>query len=260
MRGSGRITTQELMDQSPRAPSPGSLQTTITHNLHAVKQTIRDSALRAGRNPDDIRLIAVSKTVPPQAVEAAIAAGQTEFGENTVQDALTKIPIFQDRGLTWHFIGYLQTNKVKFIPARFAWLHSLDRLPLALKLSASADRHGVEINCLVQVNVTGDPNKHGIAQDSVYELIERILEAELKGIRLRGLMTLGPYRADDSALRACFARLRALRDECSARFKLNDFTELSMGMTDDFSIAISEGATMIRIGTAIFGPRPFRES
>lgn len=246
------------MSQLPPAHSRDALQDTIAHNLHAVRQTIRDTALRADRDPHDIRLIAVSKTVPPEAVEAAMRAGQVDFGENTVQDALGKIPFLQHRGVAWHFIGHLQTNKVKFIPGNFTWVHSLDRLPLAEKLSVFAERHRARLNVLIQVNVTGDPKKHGVPPDSTYELVEQILAANLGGILLRGLMTLGPYHADEKALHHCFARLRTLCEGCVDRFGLANFTELSMGMTDDFPIAIVEGATMIRIGTAIFGPRRYK--
>ncbi len=244
---------------SPAPPvQPGDVSpAAIAHNLHAVRQNIHDAARRAGRDPHDIRLIAVSKTVPRAAVEAAIDAGQLDFGENTIQDALSKIPCLRERAITWHFIGHLQSNKVKFVPANFTWVHSLDRLPLAEKLSAHAERHGVRLSTLIQVNVSGDPKKHGVASRATYELVEQILAANLKGITLCGLMTLGPYHADEKTLHDCFARLRMLRDDCIDRFGLTRFTELSMGMTDDYPVAIAEGATMVRIGTAIFGPRAY---
>lgn len=217
-----------------------------------------EAADRAGRNPGDVRLIAVSKTMPVAAVEAALRAGQLEFGENTVQDARGKIPQLEGRGITWHFIGHLQTNKAKFIPGHFSWVHSIDRLALAQKLSRYAERDGTQINALAQVNVTGDPNKHGVAPAMVFALVEQILAANLSGIALRGLMTLGPYAANDAVLHICFAKLRELREGCVERLGLADFTELSMGMTDDYAIAIAEGATLVRIGTAIFGPRPYQ--
>ncbi len=188
-------------------------------------------------------------------MEAAVRAGQMEFGENTIQDARTKIPQFEGRGLTWHFIGHLQTNKVKFVPGRFAWVHSIDRFDLAAKLSRHAQRAGEQINGLVQVNVTGESSKYGTTPKDVFALVEQILEAELSGVALRGLMTLGAYTTDEAELRHEFAQLRQLRDACAERFGLNEFTELSMGMTNDYPIAIAEGATFVRVGTAIFGER-----
>ncbi len=228
----------------------------IARNVGDVRAAIRAAALHAGRDPADIRLIAISKTMPGAAIEAAVRAGQADFGENTIQDALTKIPTFQDRGLTWHFVGYLQTNKAKFIPGRFAWVHSIDRMPLAQKLSRACEAVDVRLHTLVQVNITGDANKHGVAPESTFALVEQLLAADLTGISLGGLMTLGPHHGDEAALRDAFAHLRSLRDQCAERFGLPDFKELSMGMTDDFPIAVAEGATMVRIGTAIFGHRP----
>ena len=214
----------------------------ITQNLALVRQAMASAARAANRDPNGIRLIAVSKTMPVSAVEAAI-------------DARTKIPRFEDRGLTWHFIGHLQTNKVKYIPGQFAWVHSIDRLELAIKLSRHAERAGKQINGLIQVNVTGESTKHGTTPKDLFVLIEKILEAELTGVMLRGLMTLEAYNANESELRDGFAQLRQLRDNCAERFGLSEFTELSMGMTNDYPIAIAEGATLIRVGTAIFGER-----
>ncbi|MFQ5995588.1 MAG: YggS family pyridoxal phosphate-dependent enzyme [Acidiferrobacterales bacterium] len=230
----------------------------IADNLERVRHAISDAAAAAGRNPRDVRLIAVSKTMPAVNVEAAACAGQIEFGENTMQDALTKIPVLRKRGLTWHFIGHLQTNKVKFVPGHFAWVHSVDRLTLAQKLSLACERAGARLNTLVQVNVTGDPNKHGIAPKSTPAFIDQLIDANLPALELCGLMTMGPYQADEHALQGCFARLRTLFEECRGRLSLPKFTELSMGMTDDFRIAIAEGATMVRIGTAIFGHRAYK--
>lgn len=227
----------------------------ITQNLALVRQAMASAARAANRDPNGIRLIAVSKTMPVSAVEAAIGAGQLEFGENTIQDARTKIPRFEDRGLTWHFIGHLQTNKIKYVPGQFAWVHSIDRLELATKLSRHAERADKQINGLIQVNVTGESSKHGTTPKDVFALIEKILEAELTSVVLRGLMTLGAYNVTESELRDGFAQLRQLRDDCVERFGLNGFTELSMGMTNDYPVAIAEGATLVRVGTAIFGER-----
>jgi hypothetical protein len=243
------------MERLPSSLAEQQLQSTIAGNLHRVRQALATAAREAQRDPASIRLLAVSKTMPPAAVEAAIRAGQTEFGENTIQDALRKIPLFQGRGLSWHFIGHLQSNKAKLIPGHFSWVHSIDSLALARKLSQACEHHGTQINALVQVNVSGEDSKYGVAPTELSALIEQLLAAELPAIAWRGLMTLGRFNASDDELRSCFAQLRKLRDDCVARFGLKDFSELSMGMTQDFALAIGEGATMVRIGTAIFGPR-----
>ena len=231
------------------------LQTLIAGNLQRVRETIAHAAHEAGRDPASIRLIAVSKTMPPAAVEAARQAGQTEFGENTVQEALGKIASFKDRNLTWHFIGHLQSNKAKLMPDHFSWVHSIDSVALARKLSQTCERKGTCVNALVQVNVSGEASKHGLAPDTLYAVMDELLRAELGGIVFRGLMTLGRFDASDEELRHGFAELRELRDGVQQRFTLSDFSELSMGMTDDYPLAIAEGATMVRIGTAIFGER-----
>lgn len=236
------------------------LQARIAGRLQQVQETIACAARQAARDPRAIRLIAVSKTMPPVTVEAAFNAGQTEFGENTIQDALSKIPLFNGRGITWHFIGHLQRNKVRLIPEHFSWVHSIDSLPLARKLSHACAKHNVHVNVLVQINVTGELSKHGVSPGDLYPLMEQLLNAELTAISLRGLMTLGRFQASDHELRSCFAELRHLRDRCRQQFGLTDFNELSMGMTQDYPLAISEGATMVRVGTAIFGERPTRKT
>jgi pyridoxal phosphate enzyme (YggS family) len=243
------------MEPSASLASAGDLQARIATNLRRVHETIADAAHRAGKDPAAIRLVAVSKTMPLTVIEAAWRAGQAEFGENMVQDALAKIPSFQDRDLTWHFIGHLQSNKAKFIPGHFSWVHSIDSLALAQKLSQVCQRKGVRVNALVQINVSGEASKYGISPEELYSLMDKLLSLNLSGIRLRGLMTLGRFNAADDELRCCFAQLRDLRDGCQQRFGLSDLTELSMGMTQDYPLAIAEGATIVRIGTAIFGER-----
>jgi pyridoxal phosphate enzyme (YggS family) len=227
----------------------------IASNLFRVRQSIAEVAHTCAGSSDAIRLIAVSKGHQASAVAAAIAAGQKDFGENTSQEALTKIPHFQNQGLEWHFIGHLQTNKAKFIPGNFSWLHSLDNLDLARKLSRRAQEVSANINILIEVNVTRDPKKHGIASDALPDFIEQLLKETLPALSLRGLMTIGPHAAPEKEIRGCFAKLRELRDECRKRYALPGFTELSMGMSGDYVEAIKEGATMLRVGTAIFGER-----
>jgi len=229
----------------------------IAANLAQVRETIAEFAVRTGRDPADVRLIAVSKTHPIAALAAAIAAGQRVFGENTVQEGLPKIGELQSRGLEWHFIGHLQSNKAKYIPGNFAWLHSLANPKLANRLSQAAQAHRCQLQTLIEVNITRDPKKHGVLPDEVFTLVEQIAKAELAGISVRGLMAMGPYPADEVRSRAAFAAVRKLRDACQSRFGLADFTELSMGMSSDFVPAILEGATMIRVGDAIFGDRVY---
>lgn len=229
----------------------------VAHNLQALRQAIAEAARAAGRHPAEIRLIAVTKGQPPQAVRAAIAARQLEFGESTVQEALGKIPQLRCYGAVWHFIGHLQSNKVKFIPGHFHWVHSLDSFKLIQQLDRRAREAGVQIQALIEVNVTGDPRKHGVAVGEVEPLIEQWLAVRSANLALRGLMTIGPYPASEAEVHACFAKLRELRDRCRGRFGLRDFTELSMGMSGDYLAAIREGATLVRIGTAVFGQRSY---
>lgn len=230
---------------------------TIASNLFRVRESITEAAKLAGRNPDEIRLIAVSKNHPHEAVAAAIAVGQKDFGESTTQEALTKIPHFINQSVTWHFIGHLQINKAKFIPHHFAWLHSLDSLELARKLFRLTLEKSAATNILIEVNIAHDPKKHGIVPDALIDFIEQLLNENFSTLSLRGLMTIGPHSAPENEIRRSFAKLRELRDECRNRLALPHFTELSMGMSGDYVEAIKEGATMVRIGTAIFGERDY---
>ena len=231
------------------------LTATVAANLARVRAEIAAAARAAGRKPEEIRLIAVSKTHPGEAVAAAIAAGQVDFGENTVQEALTKIPLY---GLvTWHMIGHLQSNKAKAVPGNFAWVHSVDSLKLAQRLSRLAQGKSVVLDALFEVNVTRDPAKHGLPPEELAPLLDTLLKEGHPGLRLRGLMTIGPHPATETDSRASFAQLRKRREDCRERFGLKDFTELSMGMSGDYAAAIREGSTMVRIGTAIFGERDY---
>lgn len=226
-------------------------------HLSRVRESIVETAIAAGREPGDIRLIAVSKTLPTECVAAAVQAGQRDFGENTVQDALTKISHFADKNLVWHFIGHLQSNKAKFIPGKFAWVHSIDSVNLAQRLSHKAQETGTTIGGLIEINITRDSGKHGVLPEALSPLLDEVLGAQLPGLALRGLMTIGPYPASERELRAAFAAVRKLRDDSAQRYALSDFKQLSMGMSGDYAEAIKEGATMVRIGTAIFGERDY---
>jgi PLP dependent protein len=229
----------------------------IAANLEHLRAALADTAQRAGRRVEDVKLIAVSKTQSPQAVAAAVAAGQRLFGENTVQEALTKIPHFTGQGLEWHFIGHLQSNKARFIPGNFTWVHSLASVKLAERLARLAQEQNTMVNALIEVNITRDPAKHGVAPEDLAPLLDELLKADLSGIQLRGLMAIGPHPATESERRVAFAAVRKLRDDCMQRYALPGLTELSMGMSGDFVEATQEGATMVRLGTAIFGERAY---
>jgi pyridoxal phosphate enzyme (YggS family) len=232
----------------------------IEANLLSVREHIRHAAVSSGRDPDEVRLIAVSKTVSSADIIRAIDAGQHIFGESTVQDAMSKLSLIRDPANEWHFIGHLQTNKVRHIPGNFAWLHTLDSMKLARKLSGHAEARGVVVNTLLQINIADDPDKFGMQPASVFAFVDELLHAGLDGIRLCGLMTIGRREASVADRHRAFSQLRELRDDCALRFGAGMFRELSMGMSGDFEIAVNEGATLVRVGSAIFGDRvPYRE-
>jgi pyridoxal phosphate enzyme (YggS family) len=228
----------------------------ISGNIERIKERIRQAAVAAGRDPGGIRLIAVSKYMPVEYVRQAMQAGQYHFGENTLQDATVKLAAISDPRLEWHFIGHLQSNKAKLIPGNFHWLHTLDSLKLARKLSDAWNGAQQPLQVLLQVNIANDPHKYGLPPESTTRFVEDLLQQELPGIRLRGLMTIGREHAAPGERRRDFIALRRLRDEIAASLPVDSFSELSMGMSDDFEIAVAEGATMIRVGSSIFGPRP----
>jgi pyridoxal phosphate enzyme (YggS family) len=240
-----------------RPVSPVSLSASaIQQNIAIIRERIRTAARTAGRDPANIRLIAASKTMSAETVRHAMQAGQHCFGESTIQDAQTKLALIEDAANEWHFIGHLQTNKAKLIPGSFSWLHTLDSLKLAKKLSDSTVKASTGLNVLLQVNIANDPDKFGLSADAVYPFTEQLLAADYPGIRLQGLMTIGRRDASQTQRRADFSALRKLGNQCAERFGTDYFSELSMGMSGDFEAAIAEGATMVRIGKLIFGPRP----
>ena len=228
----------------------------VSDNLAALKRDIEETAARCERASEEIRLIAVSKTRSLDEVKQAIDAGQKDFGENTVQDAMNKLPALKDRDVRWHFIGHLQSKKAKQIPNNFHWVHSVDRIKLAQKLSSAMvnAQAGTPLNCLVQVNVTAEDSKSGLNKTELLPFVDEMLRLDLPLIDWRGLMTIG-VQGDDYQTRAAFAELRHMLHQCQYEFGLNRFDQLSMGMSNDYAIAIEEGATMIRVGTAIFGER-----
>lgn len=224
----------------------------VTENLGKIHDLLAKAALEAGRNPGKIRLLAVSKKQPPQLIADAAAAGQRDFGENFVQEGLEKIEILPHKHLVWHFIGHLQTNKTRAVAENFDWVHTLDRLKTAERLSRQRPDELGDLNVCLQVNVDDDPDKSGVRAEALPELAAAC--AELPRLNLRGLMCLPALREDFDEQRVPFARLRALRESLAANGVAMD--TLSMGMSGDYRAAICEGATIVRIGTAVFGPRP----
>ncbi|MCK5262768.1 MAG: YggS family pyridoxal phosphate-dependent enzyme [Gammaproteobacteria bacterium] len=227
--------------------------------MRFTNERIRQLSIDAGRAVDEVCLIAVSKTRSLSEVEQAIAAGQTVFGENTVQDALTKISQLAESGhqnIEWHFIGHLQSKKSKQVAEHFQWIHTVDSLKLAQKLSAAMQQHNPNsvLNCLLQVNVSGEMSKSGLSRCETIALLEELQKLNLPNLAWRGLMTIG-VQADETETRKAFSDLRELRNECQKQFDLKEFDQLSMGMSNDYDIAIEEGATMVRVGTQLFGQR-----
>ena len=225
----------------------------IRRNLQQIRERIDAAARRAGRNPDDVRLVAVSKTQPAVKIEAAAAAGQRLFGESYVQEFLTKAEEVHDH-VEWHFIGHLQTNKVKYLRGRVAMIHSVDRLPLAVEIDRQWGRLKKQADILIQVNLGEEETKSGIDETALTDLVRQI--APLPNLRIRGLMALPPWFDDPEEVRPFFRRLKELTVTLA---ELNlpgvEMTELSMGMSHDFETAVEEGSTLVRVGTAIFGER-----
>ncbi|WP_232380039.1 YggS family pyridoxal phosphate-dependent enzyme [Polyangium fumosum] len=226
-------------------------ESTISARLAAVRARIDEAAIRAGRSPRAVRLVAVSKTKPPEAIRAAYAAGQRDFGENYVQELVQKATALADLPeLRLHFIGALQRNKAKLAASVAAVIQTVDREELATELDRRAGALGRKLDVLLEVNVGGEESKAGCAPEALPALLEAARRAE--HLRVVGLMAIPPFLDDPEAVRPFFARLRALRDTLEAPALL---PELSMGMSHDFHVAIEEGATIVRVGTAIFGAR-----
>jgi pyridoxal phosphate enzyme (YggS family) len=226
----------------------------VQARLEAVRERIATACSRSGRAPESVRLVAVSKTFPAHLVRAVAEAGQRDFGENYVQEGMEKIAEMQGsvRDLVWHFIGPIQSNKTRPVAQHFAWVHSIDRAKVAERLSAQRDAHLAPLEACIQVNVSGEASKSGVAPDAVRELAQTM--ALLPRIKLRGLMAVPEPTDDETLQRRRFAQLRELMEKLNASgFSLDT---LSMGMSADLEAAIAEGATMVRVGTAIFGRRP----
>jgi pyridoxal phosphate enzyme (YggS family) len=226
----------------------------IAARLTEVRRRLQESASRAGRAPDAVRLLAVSKTFSLEHIRAAVDAGQRDFGENRVQEALQKIAGSADLPIRWHLIGTLQSNKVRKAVTRFSRIHSVDSLPLLEAIDAAAAEAGANPELLVQVDLAGEATKHGVGPEDARAIVAAA--SRCRAARIVGLMTIPPYFDDPERARPYFATLRELRDRL-VKEGLDPHTlrELSMGMSHDFEIAVQEGATMVRLGTAIFGER-----
>jgi PLP dependent protein len=234
---------------------PISDQERITANLAAVRSNIGSAALRAGRRPEDITLVAVSKTKPIELVKMAYNAGVTHFGENRVQEALPKIAEFRPPDLRWHMIGHLQSNKARRVAGSFDYVQSVDSLHLAQTLNRYVEGEN-RLPILLEVNVSGERSKEGIAAAEAVALARQVVA--LPHLDVQGLMTVAPQVEDVEEVRPVFRALRQLLERLWDEVPAASWRHLSMGMTDDYTIAIEEGATIVRIGRAIFGARVYK--
>jgi len=226
----------------------------IAARLSEIRERIGLAADRAGRRAGDVRLVAVSKTYPVECVRAAAGAGQLDFGENRVQEALEKIAAAPDLPVRWHLIGHLQSNKAKKAAGPFACIHSIDSVGLLRDLDRAAAEAGATPDVLIQVDLAGEETKFGAPEGQVRAIADAAVDC--RAVRLAGLMILPPYFDEPEGVRPYFARLRQLRDRlCADGVPGNSLRELSMGMSHDFEVAIEEGATIVRVGSAIFGER-----
>ena len=227
---------------------------TITANIAALRQRIVQSASDAGRDPAEITLLAVSKTRSAEEVAVALDAGLTQIGENYLQEAVDKQAALQGRNACWHFIGPIQSNKTREIASHFDWVHSVDREKIARRLSEQRPKRKSPLKICLQVNISREDSKSGVLPEDALTLAKQI--TALPALQLRGLMAIPAASDDPAEQRAAFAALRALRDTLQQALPDQTLDTLSMGMSGDMDAAIAEGSTLIRIGTALFGPRP----
>jgi pyridoxal phosphate enzyme (YggS family) len=229
--------------------------TDVEANLKSIRERIAAACRRCGRDPSSVCLIGVSKTVPASLVRAAFQAGLAVLGENYVQEARSKMEELSDLAISWHFIGHLQSNKARMAVESFDWIHTVDRVSLARELDRQAHRQGKRMPVLLEINVGDEASKSGVPLEGARSLFE--MAASLDGLLVRGLMALPPYEDDPEQVRPYFRQLRELLHQLGEVAKSpEEVTELSMGMSHDFEVAIEEGATMVRVGTALFGRRP----
>ena len=226
----------------------------IKENVARVLERIAAACRRCGRRPEEVKLLAVSKNFPAERIRVAYEAGLGEFGENRVQEAEAKRPALSDLNITWHLVGHLQTNKARTARELFDWIHSVDSLRLAQKLEQTASPASARLPVLLEVNLGGEESKAGVGEKEIIPLAEQV--SQFATLELRGLMVIPPFFDDPEKVRPYFRRLRGLAREIEARnIPGVSMQELSMGMSHDFEVAIEEGSTIIRVGTAIFGAR-----
>lgn len=226
--------------------------TELQRNIEEVRERIGKAVQKTGRRPEEVTLVLVTKTIAPNVIQEAFEAGFRDFGENRVQELLSKKPVLP-KECRWHLIGHLQTNKVKSILGEVVSIQSLDRLALAEEVQKQAEKKNLQVGALVQVNTSGEATKSGFTPEEVESALEKIKSFDR--IQVRGFMTIGPFTKEEQPIRECFQKLRSLRERLKARFSDMDLKDLSMGMSSDFEMAIEEGATIVRIGTAVFGER-----
>jgi len=226
----------------------------IRENLARVKERIQKALVRAGRENEEVKIVAVSKTKPPELIRYAIESGIKDIGENRVQEAIPKIEAVGKDKVVWHLVGHLQTNKAKKAVCYFDMIQSVDSVRIARKISSYSEEEGKQIPVLVEVNISGESTKFGIAPEKVKDFVGEI--SCLRGIKVKGLMTIGPLTYDKGAVRRAFRKMFGIFDDLRRdRIEGVEMEILSMGMTDDFEVAVEEGTTMVRIGRAIFGER-----
>lgn len=228
----------------------------IATRLDAVRQRLRAAEAQYGRQPGSVALLAVSKRQPVDAIRVALSLGQQAFGENYLQEAEEKRAQLADETIEWHFVGALQSNKTRAAAEGFDWVHAVDRLKIARRLSEQRPQHLAPLQCCIQVNVSGEASKAGVKPNAVSELAHAV--AALPGLRLRGLMTLPEAVETFAEQRSAFRQLRVLQEQLIDEGLTLD--TLSMGMSNDLEAAVAEGATLVRLGTAVFGPRPEKSS
>lgn len=230
----------------------------ISENLMEIRERIESSAKKSGRTPDDITLIGVSKTIEAERVRSLVELGVHDLGENRVQELLQKQPLLADLNPRWHLIGHLQTNKVKYIIDKVVMIHSLDSLRLAEEINARAVKANLTANVLIEINIADEPSKFGVPPQNAMEFAGEI--SKLSNVKLRGLMCVAPFTEKSEENRIYFSKMRNLFiDIREQNYNNSDMDNLSMGMTGDYEVAIEEGATMVRIGTGIFGARDYSQ-
>ncbi len=226
----------------------------IRENVEAILERIEKACNRVGRNPKNVKLLAATKMRTPEEIKEAYSVGIKLFGENRVQEAKEKIPLLREIDAEWHMIGHLQTNKVKYAVKLFDVIETVDRISLVDELEKRLKKEGKRIPVLIEVKLSPEESKHGVKPEKLEQLTERVLQSE--NLKLIGLMTVPPYDENPENVRRYFRQLREMKEKLEEAFSVK-LPELSMGMSHDFEIAVEEGATIVRIGSAIFGPRSY---